>query len=89
MVGAALDVLLIDATHRGRAGDSDAEITDFIALRRRVRRSLSSERRMPCCPRSVYLDGGDRVFGRHRPPLVAQGPLTLDAGWALHARRRR
>jgi hypothetical protein len=81
--GRKLDVLLIDATHRGRAGDSDAEIADFelrfedefgVPLTSGQANALLSQVRF-------YLDNGNRTFEDGvDTPLLTAGPLTLDSG---------
>jgi hypothetical protein len=81
--GRKLDVLLIDATHRGRAGDSDAEIADF-ALRFEDESGapLSSAQANALLSQvRFYLDDGNRTFEEGvDTPLLTAGPLTLDAG---------
>ena len=83
--GRKLDVLRIDAGHRGRIGDSDAEIADFqIRFETESGDPLSSAQADALLSQvRFYLDNGDGVFVEGADdPLLAQGPFTLDNGVA-------
>ena len=84
-IGSTITALKIDATHFGRAGDSDAELATLELLFEATPGDplTTSEANARIDQLKVYLDNGSGSFEPQNDTLVANPPLNLDGAGKL------